>query len=120
MFSKTPRLISKETSLVLVAAVVVVSLFAITLVALAADRGAWAPNVAYAVNDTVTYNGIVYYCIQAHTSQVGWEPPNVPALWGVVGTPTPGGGATATPTRTKTNTPTGPTATKTNTPTGPT
>ena len=45
---------SKKTSLMLVAAVVVVSLFAITLVALAADRGAWAPNVAYAVNDTVT------------------------------------------------------------------
>jgi len=88
--------------------------------ALAADRGPWAPNVAYAVNDTVTYNGIVYYCIQAHTSQTGWEPPNVPALWGVVGTPTPGGGATATPTKTKTNTPVPPTATRTNTPSGPT
>ena len=60
----------------------VASLFALNVsVALAADRGPWAPNVAYAVNDTVTYSGIVYYCIQAHTSQTGWEPPNTPALW---------------------------------------
>jgi len=41
----------------------------------------WAPGVAYSVGDQVTYNGIEYKCIQAHTSQVGWEPPNVPALW---------------------------------------
>jgi len=42
---------------------------------------AWAPNTAYKVGDLVTFNGITYKCIQAHTSQVGWEPPNVPALW---------------------------------------
>src|SRR5262245_40269705 len=114
---------SKKTSLILVGVVVIASLFILTLTALAADRGPWAPGVAYAVNDTVTYGGIVYKCIQAHTSQTGWEPPNVPALWGPVGTPT-AGGATATPP--KTNTPTGPTntptrtPTRTNTPTGPT
>jgi chitinase len=78
-----------------------------------ADRGAWAPGVAYAVGDTVTYNGVVYKCIQAHTSQTGWEPPNVPALWQPIGTPTPGGGATATRTPTRTNTPSGATATRT-------
>src|SRR5690349_2513264 len=102
---------SKKASLLLVAAVIIASMFVITLTALAADRGPWAPNVSYAVNDTVTYNGVVYRCIQAHTSQTGWEPPNVPALWGPVGTPTQGGGATATPTATptRTNTPTGPT-----------
>ncbi|HTX91620.1 MAG TPA: carbohydrate-binding protein [Anaerolineales bacterium] len=83
----------------------------------AADRGAWAPNVAYAVGDTVTYNGLTYQCLQAHTSLTGWEPPNVPALWKLVT-----GGATNTPTRTptRTNTQTGPTATRTNTPVGPT
>ena len=85
-----------------------------------ADRGAWAPGVSYAVGDTVTYNGVVYKCLQAHTSQTGWEPPNVPALWQAIGTPTPGGGATNTPTRT--NTPAGATATRTptrtNTPSG--
>ncbi|MDR9852176.1 glycosyl hydrolase family 18 protein [Paenibacillus sp. VCA1] len=57
--------------------------------AAAADRGAWAPNVAYAVNDTVTYGGSTYKAIQPHTSLVGWEPPNVPALWQLV---TGGGG----------------------------
>ncbi|WP_423802973.1 fibronectin type III domain-containing protein [Paenibacillus dendrobii] len=54
----------------------------------AADRGAWAPNVAYAVNDTATYGGSTYKVIQPHTSLTGWEPPNVPALWQLV----PGGG----------------------------
>ncbi len=93
----------------------------------AADRGAWAPNVAYAVGDTVTYNGITYRCIQAHTSLTGWEPPNVPALWGVVTVTNTPGSATNTPTRTstRTNTPAGPTntptrtLTRTNTPVGP-
>ena len=41
----------------------------------------WAPNVAYTVGDEVTYNGVTYKCLQSHTSQVGWEPPNAPALW---------------------------------------
>jgi chitinase len=45
---------------------------------------AWAPNVSYSVNQLVTYGGHTYKCIQAHTSLVGWEPPNVPALWGFV------------------------------------
>jgi len=93
-------------------------------------QAAWAPNTAYAVGALVTYGGHTYKCIQAHTSQVGWEPPNVPALWQDMGVTT--GGATATtvpPTKTstlaatKTNTPTGPTPvppTKTNTPVGPT
>lgn len=43
----------------------------------------WQANTAYAVNDVVTYQGTSYSCIQAHTSLVGWEPPNVPALWAV-------------------------------------
>ncbi len=43
--------------------------------------GTWAPNTFYAVGATVTYGGLSYRCVQAHTSQVGWEPPNAPALW---------------------------------------
>ncbi len=43
--------------------------------------GTWQPNTAYAVGNTVTYNGLSYRCIQAHTSLPGWEPPNTPALW---------------------------------------
>ncbi len=85
---------------------------------LQADRGAWAPNTSYAINDTVTYGGITYKCLQTHTSLTGWEPPNVPALWQPLGAPTQSG-PTNTPTRTSapvTNTPTQSGAT--NTPSG--
>ena len=41
----------------------------------------WAPNTFYATNTVVTYAGRSYRCQQGHTSLVGWEPPNVPALW---------------------------------------
>ncbi|MFI7037166.1 carbohydrate-binding protein [Microbispora rosea] len=53
---------------------------------------AWAPNTWYAIGARVTYNGVDYECIQAHTSLTGWEPPNVPALWKKVsggGNPSP-------------------------------
>ncbi|MFJ6675483.1 lytic polysaccharide monooxygenase [Actinosynnema sp. NPDC091369] len=43
--------------------------------------GTWAPNTAYSVGSTVTYGGVSYRCIQAHTSLVGWEPPNTASLW---------------------------------------
>ncbi len=100
-------------------ALIIVVLLSLVFVASAgakparADRGAWAPNVAYAVNDTVTYGGCTYKVIQAHTSLTGWEPPNVPALFSLVSCGT-------SPTATRTNTLTGPTATRTNTPSGPT
>ncbi|WP_226872972.1 fibronectin type III domain-containing protein [Microbispora sitophila] len=55
---------------------------------------AWAPNTYYATGTRVTYNGIDYECIQAHTSLTGWEPPNVPALWKALGS---GGGDTTAP-----------------------
>jgi chitinase len=41
----------------------------------------WVAYHAYHVGDVVTYNGVSYRCLQAHTSLPGWEPPNVPALW---------------------------------------
>ena len=43
--------------------------------------GTWKPWTNYKVGDKVTYNGVAYVCIQAHESEPGWEPPNVPALW---------------------------------------
>ncbi|SEG66900.1 chitin-binding protein [Nonomuraea solani] len=43
--------------------------------------GTWKAGTAYAIGNTVTYNGASYRCIQAHTALAGWEPPNVPALW---------------------------------------
>jgi hypothetical protein len=41
----------------------------------------WTVGVAYKVNDIVTYQGKTYKCLQAHTSQAGWTPSVVPALW---------------------------------------
>jgi len=41
----------------------------------------WAAGVAYKIGDIVTYLGLRYQCRQSHTSQIGWEPPNVLALW---------------------------------------
>lgn len=41
----------------------------------------WVPNHAYQAGDMAAYNGIVYEARQSHTSQIGWEPPNVLALW---------------------------------------
>ena len=41
----------------------------------------WLPNVVYELNERRQYNNLLYKCVQAHTSQIGWEPPNVPALW---------------------------------------
>ncbi len=41
----------------------------------------WQSGVAYAVGDRRKYDGLLYRCVQAHTSQIGWEPPAVPALW---------------------------------------
>ncbi|MFE2754789.1 alpha-lytic protease prodomain-containing protein [Actinosynnema sp. NPDC059335] len=41
----------------------------------------WQPGVAYAIGSLVTYDGVGYRCLQGHTSQPGWDPPAVPALW---------------------------------------
>lgn len=44
----------------------------------------WQPGLVLAVDDEVTYDGVTYRVVQAHTTQPGWEPPNVPALFEVV------------------------------------
>jgi hypothetical protein len=46
-----------------------------------ATSSAWTVGVAYKVNDVVTYQSKTYKCLQAHTSQAGWTPSAVPALW---------------------------------------
>ncbi|WP_338045004.1 carbohydrate-binding protein, partial [Myxococcus vastator] len=46
--------------------------------ALAAE---WAAGVAYSVGTRVTYQGRLYECRQAHTSQADWTPVAVAALW---------------------------------------
>ena len=41
----------------------------------------WTIDRAYAVGDKVQRNGKLWRCIQAHTSQTGWEPENAASLW---------------------------------------
>ena len=41
----------------------------------------WPIGRAYAVDDRVQYGGILYKCVQAHTSQADWTPDITPALW---------------------------------------
>ncbi len=47
----------------------------------------WAADTAYAPGVRVRYEDKLYRCEQAHTSQAGWEPPAVPALWTEVAKP---------------------------------
>ena len=42
---------------------------------------AWQPGLALEVDEEVTHEGTTYRVTQAHTTQAGWEPPNVPALF---------------------------------------
>ena len=54
----------------------------------------WAPNYDYKAGDRRRYKGVLYKCLQAHTSQVGWEPDIATSLWAKVHAqpdpPTPG------------------------------
>jgi hypothetical protein len=45
---------------------------------------AWAVGLTYTVGQLVTYNGHTYKCLQANTSQVGWDPVDAPELWQLV------------------------------------
>ncbi len=58
------------------------------------DDTEWSSDsVAYEIGDVVSYTTVQgggkkrvqsvawYGCLQSHTSQRGWDPPNVPALW---------------------------------------
>ena len=42
---------------------------------------AWEAGIAYTAGYKVQRNGKLWRCRQANTSQEGWEPENVPALW---------------------------------------
>lgn len=47
-------------------------------------------GIPYAEGDRRTYNGVLYKCITAHTSQAAWTPTDAPSLWAKVLIPTPG------------------------------
>lgn len=40
-----------------------------------------AESVAYTLNDIRQYNGLLYRCVQAHTSQATWTPEAAASLW---------------------------------------
>ena len=41
----------------------------------------WTPGTACTAGFKVQRNGRLWRCIQAHTSQTGWEPENAASLW---------------------------------------
>ena len=46
---------------------------------------AWQVGKAYEVGYRVRYQGALYKCVQAHTSQADWTPDAAPSLWSRVG-----------------------------------
>ena len=40
-----------------------------------------AESVEYVLDDIRQYNGLLYRCVQAHTSQATWTPEDAPSLW---------------------------------------
>jgi hypothetical protein len=42
----------------------------------------WAPGLAVLAGEVYSYGGSDWAVITGHTTQAGWEPPAVPALWG--------------------------------------
>lgn len=41
----------------------------------------WVAGVAYSAGYKVQHGGKLWRCVQAHTSQAGWEPENAASLW---------------------------------------
>ena len=41
----------------------------------------WVAGIAVAAGERFGYGGATWECVQAHTTQKGWEPDRVPSLW---------------------------------------
>lgn len=41
----------------------------------------WAAQTSYLKDDKVRYENVLYKCLQSHTSQSDWMPPDAPGLW---------------------------------------
>lgn len=50
---------------------------------------AWETDTDYPAGYKVQYGGKLWRCLQAHTSQTGWDPNNAPSLWAKVLIPDP-------------------------------
>ena len=44
----------------------------------------WKTSTAYAKDERINYEGTLYKCLQAHTSQDEWTPVAAPSLWAKV------------------------------------
>ena len=44
----------------------------------------WSVGIAVAKDSRYQYNGKLYKCVQAHTTQEDWQPDVTPALWVIV------------------------------------
>lgn len=49
----------------------------------------WVEDALYSIGDRVSYNGILYKCVQEHTSRSDWTPDISVSLWAVVLIPDP-------------------------------
>ena len=49
----------------------------------------WKNNTQYEKDVRVNYNGVLYKCLQSHTSQEAWTPTDAPSLWAKVLIPDP-------------------------------
>lgn len=49
----------------------------------------WESGVDYTNGDRRLYGGVLYSCLQAHTSQANWTPEAAPSLWAKVLIPDP-------------------------------
>ena len=67
----------KKTTILLIFSIMSLLLLTTSVISVSV----WDTGIYYSIGDKVTYNGDTYECIQAHTSLIGWEPSNVPALW---------------------------------------
>lgn len=44
----------------------------------------WKIGQGYEAGHRVTWEGVLYRCLQTHSAQIGWEPSNAPSLWAKV------------------------------------
>lgn len=44
----------------------------------------WRSGASYIAGERAQYDGVLFKCVQAHTSQIDWNPDITPALWVLV------------------------------------
>lgn len=49
----------------------------------------WHPDIHVKAGDRLSYDGVLYRCLQEHDTQETWIPPNSPSLWAKVLIPNP-------------------------------